>query len=657
MIARAVKTIDSLNTARVKKFAPYFNILEHHVLPIRLDPGKLNATNKDAFNQFLLEKLDRRKADGTELTDAQVLKKADAIYSKIYDNLSFKPNGSYRSTTRLFGHRKLHFKNSEAEYDFLHQFGRSPRNILQEVMKHKRQLSMSTALYNILGPNVGFNLKVLERHAQTKFGKIADSDNITKTILAEAQDLEVTMGHSAPVDTVTGHVFRAIKNLISYGLTGSATVRDLVNDKTVYTGLMRSFYTGENQLQHTTGAMWDVTKASVKNGRTQELADLLHTQGIMIRFEQALLYQGYIDDALGEGLQASGKGVKFAKAAEKFTARGRQIVSRYSGADRVNTAGRASQAVVAGDIIMTNLKQPWGKLNNNVKSLITQTGLGQKEWEVLAKVDTIKFEGKDLMPDSRKVLELSDSAVEKLRRPLETAREAKIRLHYGYQQIQTELINHLATITSKRGQIRIKTQNDIANGLINTALSFTGIANSQWYNLHRAVRARAGLDPNAAGGINLSYLQLMSSHPTAFAKVLGTQVAGGMLILWAQDLMLGKTPRDMTPANLALAVVAAGAGGMIAFAWQMLQYSRGNIGTPLEAFIAPVAQSVEAVKKGNVEGVKRNLSKVGKHWIPGANMWWTKYAYKKAMQEAFNIHPTSAEKRLDREIGRKDLTD
>ena len=143
-------------------------------------------------------------------------------------------------------------------------------------------------------------------------------------------------------------------------------------------------------------------------------------------------------------------------------------------------------------------------------------------------------------------LKLSDGDVRHLSRPLESAKDTKIRLMYAYNRYITELVDLASPVASSRGRVVKKTGNSLADFVLENYLKFTNIGLSAWYNLLRAHSMAAGINPNGVNGWwgNASQLaKIAHAKPQVAAKMATGLFMGQQMMQWGYDLKEGKTPQ------------------------------------------------------------------------------------------------------------------
>ena len=402
MIARVFRNIDDNVTTRVRSEAPYFNKLSEHVLPLKIDVDKIQAMGKRGFVDYYVSHASRKKPDGSLRDDAAMAKSADMIYENAVSGQTFAPNAAYKSTTNVFGFRKIHFDTIEAEWNFIKKFGRMNDGIIGGALKHRERLLKNVSYSHSHGPNINFSLYSLREHI-LKNSKVKNATAVHKRIQQESEALEAVLGRGMEVDETTYYLNTALQDIVSYGLTGSSAIRNLTFDQTIYTGLMSHMLTGRGQIEETGKAIWALMKNMKNNGRMDELVQIFESQGIMTQIENALLYKGHLQETMGEAAlnQGTSKAQKYLKKGARFAASARQGVSKWSAADRMTKASRTSQAVNSGKIIMNGVdKVGWGGMSKGARNVAEQAGFDSDMWSALKKVKRIQHDGNMVVQQS-----------------------------------------------------------------------------------------------------------------------------------------------------------------------------------------------------------------------------------------------------------------
>lgn len=652
VLARALKKIDESTSTRVQKNAPYFNVLKDHVLPVRVDRAKLNQQGFAEFDSFIREHADLDALTNGNADNAQALAfTIKHMFENMATDRSFDPISQFQKTTNLFGHRKIHFTSDKAEFDFISKFGDMHRGVLGGYLSHRRNLLKKTVLYNLHGPDISFNMFNLHK----KLIKEGIEENEAYRLVQDnANDLKLSGGLKTHVEEMSDNILQGASNLVSAGLTGGSTLRNLAYDNTIHTALVSSFLKKNSTIMELGRTIWGLTKTMAKGKQTDELARLFERQGITTRIAQHTLYQGHVDNALATTAKG---GNKYAKAFSQYSYKAAGVVSKYGGADLTFKSSRVSQASNAGGMILDSINKPWGELTEGLRVSFEQAGLSKADLGVLRKVKRLTFEGKDLSLDANKFDKIPEESIQKILRPLETVSDARRRLKYGYQTLMNDLTDELSSITSKRGQlVPIKSlDHPMTKGIMQGVFKFSNIAFSQWFNFMRALHKANGLDPNLAGGLNWSYAHLFKKNPVLFGKMLSMVVGGGLSAIWLNDLSNLKTPRDISPETLYLALTYGGAGGLVSMMYNSIMFSDDIISTPYNAFIKPGKQVASGVAKGDLEKTARGAIRLGKKTIPGVDLWYTRAAINLGIRKGIGLEYTSNEQRGMRERGQKPL--
>ena len=652
LIVKALKKIDDTTAKKTLENAPYFNIHSKHVLPLILDKDKIKLDASGALERHLLDTMDRTKPDGTKMSDAEISKRATEIQKNIHEDTSFKPTAGYRSTTKIFGFRKFHFTSLAAEWKFLKNWGKFDGDVSMAFLKHRQYLLTSTALHSKLGPDLNFVFHNLREHIIAEYPELSYKE-VTAMVEKQAKRLETTMGLSSQTDEFWDNWSDASQNVISYAFTGQSAVRNVASDSSVYSSLNNFLMTGEKQLPTIAKYMWAMMKSTVLNKKgykqVMDAAEIFESQTLAIKFQYASLYDGYKKNLQFNSNRHKSLGGKAARRTEGWKA----SVSKWSGADWQNRSTRVFYGTHAGRVILKAMGRLEGDMKPALRGMLEQTGLSWGEFKLLNKIPKVKIDGVDTLADFHKFDTLTPEDTKPFLRPLETHKDVVRRLQAGYHVLQTELTNYLTSLPSRRGQIHHKTETGWLNLFMRSAFNFTNIQLSQWYNLTRSIRMGTTVR-DASGGLDVNVYHAMFKNPKMLARVMATHATGGMLILWAQDLLNGKTPRAPTPENLLLALFASGFSAPLAIIYGQIMYSRGKIGTPLLSLAEAPARAAKSIATGSEDAAKRNITKSAEMWVPFLGVWWAKPFV--AMAKALGgVKPSRTEKRLDKESSRRNI--
>ena len=654
VLARAYKFIDDSATSMVVSKAPYFNKLEGHVLPLRVN--KLKAEDKGYFfyHQFLkkhadLDALTNGKADNEKVLNATI----KGLYESVITDADYAASSKFKSTTNLFGHRKIHFKEKTGEFKYLKTFGDLDEGIIPLMLNHRKNLLKKVALHDMHGADIGFNAYNIAKYLQAKG---VNYESATAMVNRSLKRLKSDADPKTTAEETMNTIAKSASNLISAGLTGSAFVRNLLYDNTIHTGIVNNLLQ-EGGIEEFIKPIWELVKTGLNSRQYDGIADALEAQGIAIQISQNKLFQD-----IEQGMRSVGKtkNTPLGKL-EEFTGQLAEGVSKYGLSDAILKASRVSQAINVGSIMLKSTSKSWSDLPNGIKMSLEQSGIGMDEWKVLKKAPKLKHKGKDLMYDINRFEEIPDAAIEKIKLPLESIKDAKRRLSYNYQNLTTELVNELSSVTSLKGDIAFKGGLDINKGIgswINLAFKFSNIALSQYYNMMRAGHKAAGLNPSKVGNswggmLDISLIPLGIKRPDIAGKILVGLTGGGLLNIWVNDILQGKTPRELTPATIVQALTSNGAGGVASILVNNMKFGDDIIGTPLTSLAKPVKHAAKNIAKGKPVTAARHLTKN----MPFLNLWYAKGAVEALFREGLNSKPTPWERRQMRERKQKHLID
>ena len=668
-LSGAYKSIDDFNMSKIKSDAPYMGDVKNHVLPLKHNMDKIAASKTTlpdgtvlrgyaAYEKFMLDSVETSHLKNKYKTKEDLQQAIEMSYKKREANTSFAPSSRFKSTTNPFSSRKFHMKTAELEWEFHEKFGEGTENVLASALEHKRNLLRSTVMHELHGPNVNFNLYALSKHIESK--QILSASEVNYQMVKHVNSLESRMGVGSEIHRAYSDLVEGAQHTITSGLTGTSMGRDLVFDKTLYTGAVSSLYKGNSQFLETTKVTWDLLKTVAPTGEITRLGRIWERQGVMTKMGSGQLYSSQLMDAPGvKSIKTDTKGQTIARRFKNFAEGGRDFVSWVTLANRVQRAGRVSQAGNASSIILESLSNDFSKATPAVRIQFEQAGIGELEFNALKKVKRLKDKGLDLTLDVHEFKNLDQKTIDSFKRNLETNEDAVRRLRYSYQFMNNEIVNMLSTVPSRRGMAapsRISGFRQI-DDLLKFSFRFSNIAVSQWVNQQRVLRAASGLNPNKAGGFNGSYAEIAKKNPKALLGVVTAAIAGGINILWIQDLTNGRTPRDITPETVGEAITASGMGGWVSWLWGNYKYGDDVIGTPLNAIIKPAGQAIEAAVEGKGDVALRHTGRAAKVLIPTANMWFTKAAWDAGWRKATGGKITSAQKRQMRERNQKPLID
>ena len=598
-LSRAYNSIDDINMAKIKTDAPYMGDIKRHVLPLKHNMDKIAASNLklpdgtelkgyEAYEYFMLQAVDTSHLKKKYKTKEDLQTAIKMSYDKMDTNESFMPSSRFKSTTNPFSSRKFHFKTTELEWAFHKTFGQGDDNVLSSALSHKRNLLRSTVLHELHGPNVNFNLYALSKHIESK--QILSASEVKAHIIKNTHALESRMGIGSPATRTYSDSIEGLQHTITSGLTGSSAGRDIAFDKTLYTGVVSSLYKKNNQFMETLKVTWDLLKTAVQSGEIERFGRILERQGIMTQMSSGQLYSSQLMDAPGvKSITTDTKGQAIARRFKNFAKGGRDVVSWLTLANRIQRAGRVSQSGNAGSIILEGLSNDFKKATPALQIQFEQAGLGELEFNALKKIKRFKHNGKDVLLDIHAFKDLDQKTIDSFKRNLETNEDAIRRLRYSYQFMSNEVINMLSTVPSRRGAAvpsRMEGHQKV-NDLLNFSFRFSNIAISQWVNQQRVLRAASGLNPNSAGGLNMSYVEIARRNPMALTGAATAAVIGGLNILWLQDLTNGNTPRDIDAKAVRDAVLASGMSGWVSWMAGNFKFGDDVIGTPLNAIIKP----------------------------------------------------------------------
>ena len=647
IIARAVKKIDETTVGWTKKFAPYFNSIDEYVVNTNVSRDKLLREGKEALSEFIIQKADTASFTGKE--DAQledVLKAVENYWNEKTKGSSFGVKSLFQSSKKVFGHRRIHFKDAESEWEFLQRFGATDSNFLYSAMSHKRSLMTKTTLYNIHGADLEFNADMLAEHI--KGNKLVTDTKGVEQKIKESSDFIQNLSYSASLqDQAINDAYGAIQSFTSASLTGKSVVRDVTYDQTVYSAQQAALIKDTSVTKEWMKSVWELTKTALDGDYMDELTDMLEAQGFAINVAAHHQYQG-----VAESLTNFNKRSKTARAFDAIGAG----VSKWTGADRVLRASKVNQHIHSSNIALKVIDGKMAK-TNALASYLDEVGLGSKELEILRGVRRTQIHGKDALIDVNRITALPDESVKGIMQAGESATDTKRRLQLMYKDFIMEMSNDLSARTSLRGRLFPKTGGAASDSTLGLTTKFSNIALSQYYNQQRLMLRAAGQNPNFVGHTSawdlkspvMDFVHVAKGNPVAVGKWFTSAVATGMISLWIKDLISGNTPRDITPEAITEGLSLTGFGGSLGMVMNNMYYSDDILATPASSAILKPAYGIGKALISEDDGLKgERIKKAGAKAakkMPFMDTWYTKAAVDAAFRKGMNIDMTSYERR------------
>lgn len=650
IIAKAVKEVDIENSKYVLDNSPYFNILADHTLPHRMDIDKLKAVGEQEFIDDMLDAVDVTGLTKKYQTDQALIRALKEYRNVLTDDNPFIMTSNYKSSVRLFGSRKFHFKTKKKEWDILQKYGRGTEDVLNQVVNHKRNLRKNVALYQSLGPKIGLVMNELANH-------IAEvNPNVTLKQARDLVDINSTllknrMGRQSKLEGDHAEVATTLQNIIKYAFTGFSAIRDIVGDQTVITGATRALIKNGYMLKEVPRATWQLLKHTYNGKKTDYTLKMMERQGIIGKIQQHILYSGHSDTVAANANVGKGSLAEKVRKASDWAV---ETQSKLTLADRINRSSRASNYIETSNLLHEILTHKT-EMSRAMIGYLEQAGLTVDEFRLLNKVDRLEYEGQVIGLDIESLgKHLTDAELSKFTKALETPKDVLQRLRQGYLNLHTELTNTMTALTSHRGTlaVELKEGGGIIGEFLKHILRFSNIGVSQWVNYHRAMLLSKGLDPNTASSFKQGYIGLAKKAPIrGMGAMIGTFAASGYMINWANDLWNGETVRDINAKNTAEALIAGGFGGWYGWLYAQWIYNRGAVGSPLGSM---VRESYNLAQGGKTS--KRAAARAGQKFIPFLNMWYTRKGAQMLLRDGLDIpQVTPSERRRRRERGQKDL--
>lgn len=525
-------------------------------------------------------------------------------------------NTNLNKTNRLDVSRQVIYKSLAHEANHFMKFRQPGADILREAHEHKRRMVRKGALYAQFGSNPEAMVSKLSNYVKDKdviremFG--LDIKDVTAKFeeLAKSSGAKETGFHQH--DTVLQAFVSGASRLMSAGLVWKSTIRDILYDRTLHSATLRAPFTGESPLLGWFKTIGAITKDIKSTADSRMKEKMFNDVGISTKFSMAALIRG--EEALG-------------KAAADYTRYGilhkiddlANKISVLTLADAIARASRVFEATNAGRIIMKIFDQPFSKLNNSERHMLTRSGIDRVDFENIGKAKRLKFEGDDIMIDADSI------KGSKKGKGIETQQEYARTLKRKYLIMHESMVNDFSTIVTTFGQP--PTVEGYFAPIAKLITKFYGMPLSQYRALLHGTQVAAGLKPMAGFSGDIKGVFGLAKSPAGLGMVGSRVILGtiaGLMIEWFSDLFNGRAPRDIDLAFLAKAFSTTGMGGFPALVAGDAVYSDDIVGTPLQAYFSGVKRIVTSpFRKEPGKAFGRAVHDLaGK--TPGPNLWFAR---------------------------------
>ena len=486
------------------------------------------------------------------------------------------------------------------------------------------------------------------------------------------------MNRGSDLDTVA-LLDRTARNVSTATITLAQSVRNLGWDNTFYPVLQDALLNNKSLLMVVPRAAGELASLldGAFNPRTGQTGfdEIMGVFGLDMEITSKALYANMSDSVVVSGRKTKGKWNNAAYTGAKVSDKVADVFTGLALNDRINRKARVNATSRLGHILTETFARTWDESSNGFKELFSRYGWGQAEFDLLRKVEPMNMEvdsfviGKKkigLGPHPDKIKSLKGAELDSVRRGGESDIEVINRLTSTYKLLFKQWHQNLAATPSVKGEI-LNFGNPYVKAAVGQYTSFFNITVSQGLNLFKSLYTAIG---NSSFEIDkLTFLKGLA-NPAGGAALVTYAAGAGVGMLWAKDILQGKTPRDLTPGVLFEALSSTGFGSMYTYLLNNYQYNglKGLFTPPVAATGERVIQSsIDAAdlltldvkgKKGKKMKQERqarlihNLRKT----VPIFDLWYGEWAGD-LLAKRLKIPVRRSERSYDAEIGRENYID
>ena len=374
-----------------------------------------------------------------------------------------------------------------------------------------------------------------------------------------------------------------------------------------------------------------------------------------MRIKSRLQNQGMLDDIHSHANGNKGKG-RFERATEAVA----EGVSKGTFADNANTSSRIANYIFISSFLDKALVKNFDELPTAMKAFATQRGLDSDIWDIVKGLDKLidPERGISLGVNADSFDDIAPELLKKVQRPTETIKQTRMRLKHSWINFINDDVNNLSATVTERGTLAKMTNKPLVDGILTGILKFKNIALSQHYETMRVMDAASGLNPDHIGHINAmkAFGRLDLTNPLLSGRYVGSMLAAGAAINWANDLTDLKTPREIDAEFIQDAFLNSGGAGLAGILYETGLHSKDIIASPSEALVEPGINLGKAVVTGDGDKMKKAGVRAVERYVPFFNMWHTRAISKRLFRKAVGVElQRRHERRLMRERGQENI--
>lgn len=585
---------------------------QHHSqdLVARAAGGVDRAANQAAWVDFILPLLDRQRYTdlaGRPMGDAELRDFLGNAWESIATGGANKIEpgqfrGSGARANRHAEERMIHFKDADAVMAYWERFGE--KTLPDILLGHVESMAKDIAFVEHFGsnPNAMFRLLRDQAEAAAKLAAPHAIGKVDKELASLDRLYDYAAGRSLPVaDQRVAAAFKVLHNLNTAGKLGSAFWASLIGDKVMFEAIGRVNNLPAMQLWYNELRLLNPANKAERRALRRNALMLDYMSTAMSRFGDDLGRNGLTDKLAGG-------------------------VMKISGMNAVNEWRRGAWALTAmdtlGHLVST---RDFAKIGPDDMRMLQTSGITEADWRVwkLAKLEDLGH-GNDTGLTHEAVMRIPDA---ELQAAGFTGNMADLR--------RDAAVKLLGVLTAE-SRLAV-----IEPGWSERSMMYGGLQRGNWRDeLTRSFWQFKAFPVTQFARI----LEVGLSRPnvTAKAAFLGTMpvlltLAGGAMIQ-VQNLLRGQDLQDMDNWKFWGAAFLKGSSLGLYGDFLFSQSGTTRMGTgPLEAVAGPtigavadlatmVAKAPGQINKGEEPRLLSNAINIGKGFIPGQNLWFSKAA-------------------------------
>ena len=606
--------------------------LDNYIARQTHDPYKLSAAQFDTWRDFVLPRLDVARTFGEGINVDDYLFEAfkglvSGVHLKAVTPSGFK--GPANLAKRLSQERVLHFKDSDAWYEYNREFGTG--SVRESILGGLDRMGESTALMRKLGTNPEANWSMILDEVQET---LRDNPEGLRKFTAERRGKldnrfrEIDGTTRIPVSHTGAQVSANFRAIQSMAKLGGATV-SAIADLPIAASELR--YQGNSFL----GSLGEVMQGLVSGRKTEEQREILSSLGVFFDAMRGDVVSRFsADDTLGG----------------KMT-RGMRLFFKANGLTWWTDTVRSSAALMMSHNMAVNRGKSFDQLGDLSRAL-TLYDIDAGRWDLIRSAPEtladgrayLTTEGIDRIPDERLsdyLASSNETAINTLRDELKSQLRAFITDRASYAVIEPD--------ARTRSILRQGTQPGTIPGEL---LRFVGQFKAFPFAIlqkavGRELYGRGYQAPAYGKGAFAEFGAAMVSGKgeiAGLAWLMASTTAFGYLAMSAKDLLKGREPRDPSnPDTWVAAMLQGGALGIYG------DYLFGEVnrfgGSPIQTAAGPVLGAAEDLislyhKAKNGDDAAASSLRFVLSNTPFINLFYTRaamdYLFLYAIQESMN---------------------